>query len=135
MTSVLHSTENDFTVGDRAAVQHKHHDNVLASLQHRLDVAKARHDQQLIELLKSEEKQLAEDAGLSSQPATNPLVDLWESIVEFFRGDSELHVWQTVDRRGEHWWCAYDPLTGKTLYTDSETEMRIWIEQNYTTET
>lgn len=134
MTSVLHSTTNNFSVTARGAVQHKHHDNVLASLQHRLDVAKAHQDQQLIELLKAEEKQLAGDVDLAPQPMLHPLADLWESIVDFFRGDSELHVWQTVDRRGERWWCAYDPLTGKTLYTDSETEMRIWIEQNYTTE-
>lgn len=124
MTSVVHS--------DPVALREKHHDNVVSSLHHRLEVAKARHDARLIELLEQEEKQLIDDVGRESDTFKHRLAILWDDLLGLVRGDSSLKVWQTTDRRGDRWWCAYDPHTGKSIYTDSETEMRIWIEQNYT---
>ncbi len=50
--------------------------------------------------------------------------------IKAFTDRSKLQVNQMVD--GNYvWWYAYDPKTGKTIYTDSRTELMSWIEQNY----
>jgi hypothetical protein len=43
----------------------------------------------------------------------------------------EPQVWQSYDRQGNLWWHGYDPMTGRSISRDSETEMRIWLEERY----
>lgn len=43
----------------------------------------------------------------------------------------ELRVWQKRDSQGVLRWYAYDPVRDRAYNTDSETDMRIWIEQRY----
>jgi len=124
MTNVLHP--------DEKALFHKHHANVVASLNRRLAVAKANHDDTLIELLEQEQKQIAGDTNRASGNLQQQLAELLEDCLTIFRGDSRLQVWQTVDNQGDRWWCAYNPQTGDSVYADSETELRLWIKQNYT---
>lgn len=116
----------------------KHYRNIVASLNHRLEVAQAANDRQLIELLEREQqaftKEIAEHELLTTVPAPvthSPLSDLWRRTVEWVTGRARLEVWQTVDQGGDRWWCAYNPQTGESVYADSETEMRLWIEQHY----
>lgn len=112
----------------------QHHANLVASLNRRLDVAIANHDQGLIDLLEQERKQIAVDSDRSSGSVTQQLATLWEDFTALIRGDSQVRVWQAVDSQGDRWWCAYNPQTGDSIYADSETELRHWIEQNYVAE-
>lgn len=43
----------------------------------------------------------------------------------------EPQIWQSYDRHGNLWWYGYDPMTGNSICRDSETEMRIWLEERY----
>lgn len=43
----------------------------------------------------------------------------------------EIRVWQRTDRNGQIWWYAYNPSTGRSGVFDSESEVRVWIEQQF----
>lgn len=126
MTNVLQTEDK--------ALGRKHYENVVSSLNHRLAIAKANRDQRLVELLEQEKRQIAGDAIQPRVSLQQNLTTLWHDLVALVRGDANLRVWQTMDQLGERWWCAYNPQTGQSMYTDSETEMRIWIESNYPSE-
>jgi len=123
MANALHTAD--------ANLWQKHQANVVASLNHRLEVARANQDTRLIALLEQEQQQIAANSDRRSGSLRDQLSGLWDDFLALIRGDSSLRVWQSVDDHGYQWWCAYNPQTGQSLYTDSETEMRIWIEQNY----
>jgi hypothetical protein len=54
-----------------------------------------------------------------------------QKIGKFLRESQELQVWQKVDRNGNIYWRAYDPITGKSFTSGSESDIRAWIEQLY----
>ncbi|MDZ8067039.1 MAG: hypothetical protein RMY64_15690 [Nostoc sp. DedQUE08] len=57
---------------------------------------------------------------------------IWENFVKKLLADrNELQVWQKVDRHGNIYWQAYDPVTGKSFSSGSETDVSMWIEQLY----
>jgi hypothetical protein len=56
---------------------------------------------------------------------------VWNSISNIFTPDYEPDVWQTVDREGEDRWCVYETHTRRTLYFESEDELRNWLNQYY----
>jgi hypothetical protein len=56
---------------------------------------------------------------------------LKQSLFTSLTEAAELQVRQTVDRRGQVWWHVYDPITGVSIRTDSETNLKSWIEQRY----
>lgn len=56
---------------------------------------------------------------------------LKQTLVTSLTHAAELEVRQEVDRRGQVWWYVYDPITGVSMRTDSETRVRSWIEQQY----
>ncbi len=61
-----------------------------------------------------------------------PLYMIWENFVKQLLVDpNELQVWQKVDRYGNIYWQAYDPATGKSFSSGSETDVCMWIEQLY----
>ncbi|MCL6432993.1 MAG: hypothetical protein K6T90_02070 [Leptolyngbyaceae cyanobacterium HOT.MB2.61] len=110
----------------------RHQANMLASLRHRLEVARNTNNFQLVALLEREQKQIEADAV--DRAAVSPgsrLKNWWNQLVAAIAHFSDLQIWQTTDRSGVTWWHALDPRTGKEVCTDSETEMRIWIEENY----
>ncbi|MDX2243912.1 MAG: hypothetical protein NW224_24815 [Leptolyngbyaceae cyanobacterium bins.302] len=119
---------------DKVTLWHKHHANVVASLNHRLAIAKANQDQHLVELLEREQKQIAGDADFHPGSLHQHLATLWGDLVTLVRGDASLQVWQSVDQQGDRWWCAYNPQTGQSVYAESEAEMRIWIDANYSSD-
>jgi hypothetical protein len=43
----------------------------------------------------------------------------------------ELQVWHSSDRQGHLHWHAYNPFTGQSVHGLDESEMRLWIEQQY----
>lgn len=53
----------------------------------------------------------------------------WRPTVKSF-SSSELEVRQVVSGNSI-WWYAYNPLTGNSVYADSEVELMIWIKENY----
>lgn len=115
----------------RVDLWHQHHTNVVKSLNHRLEVARANQDTRLVALLEQEQKQITVTDRDQFESLQYHLSTLWDDFLTLIRGDVDLRVWQTVDQQGDRWWCAYNPQTGQSVYADSETEMRLWIEQNY----
>ncbi len=114
----------------------QHYANIEASLNHRLAIAKAANNARLVALLERERQQVRQQAQADGvlPPEQNWLQRAWQQIVTVFTEaftDSTLQVWQAADEMGNLWWCAYDPETGESVYADTETEMRLWIQQNY----
>ena len=116
-----------------------HRDSILASLEHRLTVAKSKDDSRLVELLEQERRQIEADGRSQSLlPALTflstgiaKLKTLWQVVTESAKHSADLQVWQSSDRNGNMWWFAYDPKTGRSTCAESESDMRVWIEENY----
>ncbi|MCP6759762.1 MAG: hypothetical protein NHB32_13585 [Fischerella sp. CENA71] len=56
---------------------------------------------------------------------------IWQQIINYLVASQELQVKQKIDRHGNHYWQAYDPTTGKSFMSGSESDMLAWIEQLY----
>jgi hypothetical protein len=112
----------------------KHQANIQASLNHRLEVARASHNSQLVSLIEQERRQMESDLQIDidgSNSAIDRLKLLWGKLVETIVHANDLQVWTRSYDGNALWWHAYNPRTGKSVITDSESEMRIWIEANY----
>jgi hypothetical protein len=59
------------------------------------------------------------------------LKSIFQLFIPFFTNGNEPRIWTTTDRDGNTTWHAYDPVSDRTRSLDSESEMRIWIEQRY----
>jgi hypothetical protein len=122
---------NAFQAND-AEIFAKHRASIAASLAHRLEVARANHNTQLIAVLEREQQQL----GLASTRPRNlstlsqQLTHWWQRLMNAIAIRSQLNVQQLQDSSGGLWWFAYDPRTGKTLYAESESDVVKWIEDN-----
>ncbi|NJR76982.1 MAG: hypothetical protein HC773_32540 [Scytonema sp. CRU_2_7] len=56
----------------------------------------------------------------------------WQNAIQTLLADpEELQVIQKVDRQGNIYWQAYDPVTGKSFSSGSEVDVSMWIEQLY----
>ncbi len=120
---------NSASYGTNVSVEAKHHANMLASLDHRLKAARAANNTQLVALLERERQQLTNDGMALLKAPMGWMKRLQQGLTRFF--SNELDVQEIVDENGRRWWRAYDPQTGKTVYTDSQSEVMLWIEQNY----
>lgn len=115
-----------------ASVLAKHHDNMIRSLNQRMEAANAANDRQLVALLERERQQL--------NPMVTPdgmarSLDRWfqalrQNVVTVMGGPTELRVYEYQDG-GDSWWYAFDPQTGDCVYADSEAELQRWIDDNY----
>jgi hypothetical protein len=108
-----------------------HYASMQASLNHRLEVARADHNNQLISLLEQEKRQM--DSALPNSGFSSVIAGvkhLWEQMVGAIAHAHDLQVWTTTDGNAL-WWHAYNPRSGRSVITDSEAEMRLWIEANY----
>lgn len=57
---------------------------------------------------------------------------IWQGFLKRLLADpQELQVYQKVDRHGNKFWQAYDPMTGKSFSSGSEADVSMWIEQLY----
>jgi hypothetical protein len=52
-------------------------------------------------------------------------------LVVLFTKKNELQIRQQVDRFGNMWWNAYDPVTGGSQRFFTQAEMLTWIEKYY----
>lgn len=107
----------------------RHRDSMMASLNRRLEIARAANNSQLIELLEQEQRQISSDID---QPRSlmDRLTALQQRIKSAIARRSELQVSHLVSGRDE-WWYAFDPRSGDYVYADSEAELRLWIKDNY----
>jgi hypothetical protein len=48
-----------------------------------------------------------------------------------FADPKEIQVNQKIDREGNIYWRVYDPVTGNSFSSGSETDVCMWIEQLY----
>jgi hypothetical protein len=55
----------------------------------------------------------------------------WQGFVRWLTQAPQLRVWQTCRANGQIHWHAYDPERDRRFSTDSEDEMRRWIEARY----
>jgi hypothetical protein len=109
----------------------QHQASIASSLAHRLAVAQAAKNTQLIELLVQEQKQLGlapHQPGLSA--FSTKIKQVWQSWMEAIDRYSNLSVEQIVGEDGTIFWHAHDPKTGKTLYAESRSDVIKWIEDN-----
>jgi len=74
-------------------------------------------------------------SGKGSKTKQQVLLSLLNKIFKSFLAiaidHNQLQVWQTLDRCGNTWWYACDPVTGRSTCVATEDEMRVWIEQRY----
>ncbi|MGA7937048.1 MAG: hypothetical protein WCA35_26080 [Kovacikia sp.] len=54
---------------------------------------------------------------------------IWQSWMHWLTNLGDIQVRQKVDRFGNFYWQAYSPLTGRSMCSGSELEIRMWIEQ------
>lgn len=70
---------------------------------------------------------MASSLKLSSLPIL--ISKIWQTFSKILIIDDNLKIWQKCDRFGNLYWQAYNPKTRNFVYFASETEVRIWIEQ------
>ena len=58
---------------------------------------------------------------------------VWQKIVAALTQEDiqGLRVWKETDFGGRTWWKVSNPATNEITAFDSETEVRIWIEESY----
>lgn len=109
----------------------RHQDSIMASLAHRLQVARAANNARLVALLEQEKQQVTSVRSPDVAPSPK---SWWLTTVQRIRqvmsGGVSLQVCEVVDG-SDRWWVASDPRSGQVVYADSEAEMRLWIEENY----
>ncbi|MEH2068111.1 MAG: hypothetical protein V7K47_08085 [Nostoc sp.] len=60
------------------------------------------------------------------------LYSIWKKFInQLLANPNKLQVTQKVDRHGNIYWQAYDPVTGKSFASGSEVDVSMWIEQLY----
>ncbi|MBW4469090.1 MAG: hypothetical protein KME45_01660 [Stenomitos rutilans HA7619-LM2] len=113
----------------------KHLSSMLASLTHRLEVARTGHNEQLTALLEREYEQLIGERKAVQHASFNPVQawfqHLWDHFSDTVPSLYQLQVTQLADGKGHAYWSVYYPKTGQRLVTQSETEMQDWIKKNY----
>ncbi|MBD2033991.1 hypothetical protein H6F86_00570 [Phormidium sp. FACHB-592] len=109
----------------------RHQDSIMASLAHRLQVARATNNARLVALLEQEKQQVAPVRSCDVAPSPQSWwLTTVQRITQGLFGGASLQVCEVVDG-SDRWWVASDPRTGQVVYADSEAEMRLWIEENY----
>ncbi|WP_026735099.1 hypothetical protein [Fischerella sp. PCC 9605] len=82
--------------------------------------------------LQSDDTELEQKFGDDNTSALQKFLrGIWQKIVNAVLTSQELKVWQKVDSYGHNYWEAYDPATGKSFTSGSESDMLAWIEQLY----
>ena len=130
------SMANTLHINHDFELEARHQANIVASLSRRLAIAKATNNLRLIELLEQERRQIILEATHARIAKLNGFAVLGDRFARFWQGfvkaifHPEVQIWQTAEYAGVVYWNAYDPQSGQRITTDSETELRVWIEQN-----
>jgi len=113
----------------------KHLSSMVASLTHRLEVARACQNDQLTTVLEREYEQLMVERKAvltaSSHSVKALLQRLWDNFADTIPSLYQLQVTHTSDGKGHESWSVYYPKTGQRLVTESKTEMQAWIKKTY----
>lgn len=106
-----------------------HQLSILASLEHRMQVAKLNQNLGLVQLLEIEKKGITPISVKfnDSRSPRNWLKKFIHSFIDNFVPKTGLQIKQLSDLEGNQWWYAYNPQTGKSIYADSDSEIRHWI--------
>ncbi|MEO0885429.1 MAG: hypothetical protein AAFY54_05785 [Cyanobacteria bacterium J06648_10] len=118
-----------FSTANQSDLNSVHQANLLSQLSRRLEVARAHHNPLLVAALECEYAQLTSTA----EPVTlgDRLQQLWLSFSGTLSDWTKVHIEQTVDAKGKPCWYAYNPQAGQAIFTESESEMRQWINTGY----
>jgi hypothetical protein len=82
--------------------------------------------------LKFQGAETATSSNVERKFSFKNLHEIWQSFVKILLADpKELQVSKKVDRHGNIYWEAYDPVTGKSFSSGSEADISMWIEQLY----
>lgn len=118
----------------------KHSSSIANLLAHRLEVAKASHNDQLVSLLEREYQQLMDRQaeqlqGNRRDTSLGAIATWWHGVWNHFAdtipGLYQLQVEESVDRQGQPVWQVYYPKTGQVFSTSSKTELQAWVQKNY----
>jgi plasmid maintenance system killer protein len=110
----------------------QHQAAILASLSRRIAVAKASQNAQLMALLEQERCQLDQGSDRRGLWAiVRRIQQGWNNWMRAIDESSRLSVERIVGDSGAILWRAYDPMTGKTFYAESTSEVVQWIEDNH----
>lgn len=100
----------------------KHQASIFSSLAHRLEIARANQNFQLLSLLEQERQQLAQNPLKSS----GVFRGFWNWLIQ----PMEISIDLIPTGSGNLIWRGYDPRTGETRYGETEADMVNWLEQN-----
>ena len=59
------------------------------------------------------------------------LKSIGNSLLAALTEESQLRVWQTVERDGNICWHVYDSRTEQSIQLASEQEVRVWIDESF----
>jgi len=59
---------------------------------------------------------------------------IWQQWIAEFNASNDPKIWRTIDRLGNSWWHAYNPITGCSATRESETEILECIDRGVTGE-
>jgi hypothetical protein len=108
-----------------------HHLGILASIAHRLEVARANQDLWLVAQLEQEQRQFAvRPVSIPDRRPPFSWLQNWKrrlSAALFEPTDAQMHPFANGSDR---FWYSRHPITGRWIYADSEAELRLWLEQN-----
>ncbi len=129
-----------FTSIVQPEVKIKHLDNMAQSLVHRINVAKANHNESLVAILEREYHQILSDRHQEQHKLTHPWTSqtigtwaqqIWDQFADTIPNLYQLKIQQQTDDQGHIQWQVNNPKTGQTLITHSKPEMDTWIRQFY----
>lgn len=118
----------------------KHSSSMANSLAHRLEVAKACHNDQLVSLLERESQQLKDRQAEQVQAKHSANLSgaiaawwhgVWSNLADTIPGLYQLQIEESVDSQGQPVWQAHYPKTGQVFSTSSKTELQSWVQKNY----
>lgn len=92
-----------------------------------------------LKCLNSQELEIGNSFDLPPECRISISASLWNKFSQFCQNllhnlladPQQIQVKQKVDRQGNIYWRAYDPVTGKSFASGSETDICMWIEQLY----
>lgn len=104
---------------------------MMVSLAHRLEVAKAAGNTNLLKLLEQEQQQL--QANLL-QPERMRSLRSWmhqlkQGIGNLLPRKHHIQIREFLNGY-DHWWYACDFQTGRCFYADSKAELEVWLKEH-----
>jgi hypothetical protein len=66
-----------------------------------------------------------------SDRLTSRLQNIWQRLIGFAIGNTEIKIWKSQTSTGAQLWHIYDPAIDQSICFQSEVEVRVWLEQRY----